>query len=174
MCQYFTNKYCQKYKFYRRKEYRKSNAIHIMAIVSSTLRQSLCPFFSYCSTLYRLEVIPRCRNNLSYIFIHTYYHCQASKAKQMVQQIAEPVVKCSLPLRHYCMMLLLVLLAFGAPSSDYLAKQLTHLLVKPTEWLLQSSNRLKQSRRYAWSVSASSQSTLFKSKTFSYHMVVLE
>ena len=41
--------------------------------------------------------------------------------------------QCCLPLRHYCMMLLLVLLAFDAPSSDYLAKWLTHLLVKATE-----------------------------------------
>ena len=44
------------------------------------------------------------------------------------------------------MMLLLVLLAFDAPPSDYLAKRLTHLLVKQTEWSLESSNRLKQSR----------------------------
>ena len=44
------------------------------------------------------------------------------------------------------MMLLLVLLAFDAPSSDYVAKRLTHLLVKQTEWSLESSNRLKQSR----------------------------
>ena len=44
------------------------------------------------------------------------------------------------------MMLLLVLLAFDAPSSDYLAKRLTYFLVKLTEWLLESSNRLKQSR----------------------------
>ena len=44
------------------------------------------------------------------------------------------------------MMLLLMLLAFDAPSSDYVAKQLTHLLVKQTEWSLESSNRLKQSR----------------------------
>ena len=40
----------------------------------------------------RLEVIPSCCNNLTYIFIHTYYHCQASKAKQMVWQVAERVV----------------------------------------------------------------------------------
>ena len=92
-CQCFTNKCCQKYEFHRRKGYRKSNAISIMAIVSSMLIwQPLYPFFSYCSTLYRLDMIPRCCNNLSHIFIHTYYHCQASKAKQMVQQIAEPVV----------------------------------------------------------------------------------
>ena len=41
--------------------------------------------------------------------------------------------QCSLPLRHCCMMLLLILWTFDAPSSDYLAKQLTHILVKPTE-----------------------------------------
>ena len=41
--------------------------------------------------------------------------------------------QCCLPLSHYCMMLLLVLLAFDAPSSDYLTKRLTHLLVKLTE-----------------------------------------
>ena len=42
-------------------------------------------------------------------------------------------------------MLLLVLLAFDAPSSGYLAKRLTHLFVKTIEWSLESSNRLKQS-----------------------------
>ena len=41
--------------------------------------------------------------------------------------------QCCLPLRHYCMILFLMLLAFDAPSSDYLTKRLTHLLVKPTE-----------------------------------------
>ena len=71
-CQCFTNKCCQKYEFYRRKGYRKSNAICIMAIMSSTLWRPLYLFFSSCSTLYRLEVIPRCCNNLSYIFINTY------------------------------------------------------------------------------------------------------
>ena len=91
-CQCFTNKCCQKYEFYHRKGYRKSNAIRITAIMSSTLWWPLYPFFSYCSTLYGLEMIPRCCNNLSYIFIHTYYHYQASKAKQMVRQVAEPVV----------------------------------------------------------------------------------
>ena len=47
------------------------------------------------------------------------------------------------PRRHYCMMLLLVLLAFDAPSSHYLAKRLTHLLIKPTEYSLESSSRSK-------------------------------
>ena len=42
------------------------------------------------------------------------------------------------------MMFVLMLLAFDAPSTNYLAKQLTHLLVKPTEWSLESSNQLKQ------------------------------
>ena len=40
--------------------------------------------FSHYFTLYRLEVTSWCCNNLSYIFIHTYFHCQAFKAKQMV------------------------------------------------------------------------------------------
>ena len=40
--------------------------------------------FSYYSTLYRLEVTSWCCNNLSYIFIHTYFHCQAFKVKQML------------------------------------------------------------------------------------------
>ena len=81
-----------KYEFSRRKGYRKSNAISIMEIMSFTLWRPLYLFFSYCSTLYKLEVIPRCCNNLSYIFIQTYYHCQVSKAKQMVRQVAERVV----------------------------------------------------------------------------------
>ena len=92
VCQCFPNKYCEKYEFYHRKGYQKPNAICITAIVSSTLWQPLYPLFSCCSTLHRLKVIPRCCNNLSYIFIHTHYHCQASKAKQMVQKIVEPVV----------------------------------------------------------------------------------
>ena len=37
VCQCFTNKCCQRYEFYRRKGYRKSNAIRITAIVSSML-----------------------------------------------------------------------------------------------------------------------------------------
>ena len=90
-CQCFTNKCCQKYKFYCRKGYQKSNAIRITAIMSSALWRPLYPF-SYCFTLYRLEVIPGCCNNLYYIFIHTYYHYQVSKAKQMVWQIAELVI----------------------------------------------------------------------------------
>ena len=91
-CQCFTNKCCQKYEFYYRKGYRKSNAICIMVIMSFTLWQPLYPLFSFCFTLYKLEVIPRCCNNLSYIFIHTYFHCQASKVKQMVWQKGKPVV----------------------------------------------------------------------------------
>ena len=65
------------------------------------------------------------------------------------------IYQCYLPVRHYCMMILLMLLAIIAPSSDYLAKQLTHLLVKPTEWVpgvLQSIETIM----YAWSVSDSS------------------
>ena len=69
-CQCFRNKCCQKYEFYRRKGYQKWNAIHIKAIMSFTLWRPLYPFF-YHSTLYRLEVIARCCNNLSYIFNHT-------------------------------------------------------------------------------------------------------
>ena len=53
--------------------------------------------------------------------------------------------QCSLPLRHYCIMLLLVLLAFNGPSSNNLAKRLTDLVVKSTELSLESANRLKQS-----------------------------
>ena len=43
--------------------------------------------------------------------------------------------QCCLPRRHYCMLLLLMHLGFDAPSSDCLAKWLTHLLVKPPEWV---------------------------------------
>ena len=59
----------------------KSNAIRIMTIMSSMLWRPLYTLFSYCFTLYRLGVMFRCCNNLSYIFIHTYFHCQASKVK---------------------------------------------------------------------------------------------
>ena len=163
-CQCFTNKCCQKYEFYHRKGYRKSNAIHITAIMSSWLWQPLYPLFSYCSTLYGHEVMFRCCNDLSYIFIHTYVCISTVKhpKQKMIQQIVEPVV--NLPLRHYCMMILLVLLGFDASSSDYLAKRLTHLLVKPTEWV--AGVLLTETVTYAWSVSTSLQSTLFKPKTF--------
>ena len=80
-CRCFASKCCQKYKFYRRKEYQKSNAMHITAVMSSTLWWPLYPLLSYYSTLYRLEVMSRCCNNLPYIFVHTYFHCQASKEK---------------------------------------------------------------------------------------------
>ena len=78
--QCFTNKCYQKYEFYNRKGYRKSNAIQIIAIVSPTLSWPLYALFSYHSTLYRLEVMSQYCNNLSYIFIHTYYYCQATIA----------------------------------------------------------------------------------------------
>ena len=65
--------------------------IIITAVMSSTLWWPLYALF-YCSTLYRLEVMSQCCNNLSYIFIHTYFHYQASKAKLMVRQMVEPVV----------------------------------------------------------------------------------
>ena len=80
-CRCFTNKCCWKYEFYHRKGCPKSNTIRIVTIMSSILWRPLCPLFSYCSTLYRLEVMSQCSNNLSYIFIHTYFHSQASKAK---------------------------------------------------------------------------------------------
>ena len=140
--------------------------------MSSTLWRPLYPFFSCCSTLYRLEVIPRCCSNLSYIFIHTYYHYQASKAKQMVRQAAEPVVNvpstktllydtfaCAFDLR--CSFLRL----FSKTNHSFACK--TNRIVAGG---LQSIKTIM----HAWSVSASSQSSLFKSKTVSYHMVVLE
>ena len=65
--------------------------------------------------------------------------------KQMVQQIAEPVVNVA-STKTLLYDAFARVLAFDAPSSDYLAKRLNHLLVKSTEWLLESSNRLKQSR----------------------------
>ena len=66
-------------EFYRRKGYQKSNAIHIMAIMCSRLWRPLYPLFSYYSTLYRLEVMSRCCNNISYIFIHTYVRISTVK-----------------------------------------------------------------------------------------------
>ena len=80
-CQCFTHKCCQKHEFYHRKGYWKSNAIRITTIMSSMLWRPLYTLFSYCFTLYRLGVMFRCCNNLSYIFIHTYFHYQASNAK---------------------------------------------------------------------------------------------
>ena len=97
------------------------------------------------STLYRLEVMFQCCNNLSYIFFHTYVFPLLS-IQSKINGLANSITnrQCCLPLRHYYMMLLLVLLGFNAPSFDYLSK-MTHLLVKSAEWLLESSSWLKQS-----------------------------
>ena len=110
--------------------------------MSSRLWWPLYPLFSYCSTLYRLEVMSRCCNNLSYTYIYPYIHTYVFLStvkhpkQKVVQQIRSGTSRQGcLPLRHYCMMLLLMLLGFDASSSDYLAKWLTHLLVKPTEWV---------------------------------------
>ena len=111
---------------------KKSNAICITAIMSSTLWQPLYPFFSYCFTLYRLEVIPRCCNNLLYIYPYI-LPLPNIQSKTNDSTSSGSSRQCSIPLRHCCMILFLVLLTFDAPSSDYLAKWLTHLLVKPTE-----------------------------------------
>ena len=54
--------------------YHSNHVFYVMA--------TIIPLFSYSSALYRREVMPRCSNNLSYIFIHTYFHCQASKANK--------------------------------------------------------------------------------------------
>ena len=96
----------------------KSNAIRITAIISSMLWQPLYPFFSYCSTLYRLEVMSRCCNNLLSIYISTVKHPKHNKWFKNSRTNRQ----CFLPLRHYCMMLLLMVLAFDAPSFDYLTK----------------------------------------------------
>ena len=98
----------------------------------STLWCPLYPLFSYCSTLCRLDMMSQCCNNLSYIFIHL-----ISTVKHLKQingsTNSRTNTQCCLPLRHYCRMLLVVLLAFDPPFSDYLVKWLTHLLVKPTQ-----------------------------------------
>ena len=168
----FTNKCCQKYEFYRRKCYQKSNTIRITAIVS-TLWRPFYLLFSCCSILYRLEVIPRCCNNLSYIFIHTYYHYQASKAKQMVRQTVEPVVM-MLPSTKT-----LLYDAFGHAfvlrcSFLRLLSKMTHSFACTTNRIVAGVLQSIKTITHAWSVSTSSQSTLLKSKTFSYCMEVLE
>ena len=83
---------------------------------------------------------------LIYLSIHTYvFPLSSIQTKTNDSTNSGTSRQGCLPLRHYCMMLLLVLLGFDIPSSDYLARWLTHLLVKPTEWVLESSNWLKQS-----------------------------
>ena len=123
------------------KGHQKSNAISIMAFMYSTLWWPLYSLFSYCFTLSRLEVMSRCCNNLSYIFIYTCFHCQAWKSKTNGLSNSKTSHQGCLPLRHYCEMFLLMLLAFDVPFSDYLVKWLTHLLVKlkscwssPNDW----------------------------------------
>ena len=66
----------------RKKEYWKSNAISITAIMSSMLRRSLYPLFSYCFMLNRLEVMSQCCNNFfTYlsIYISTVKHPKQNK-----------------------------------------------------------------------------------------------
>ena len=72
-------------KFYRREgvtkikcyAYHSNHVFYVMATIISLL------FLLF--HLYRVEVMSRCRNNLSFVFIHTWFHCQASKTKRMVQ-----------------------------------------------------------------------------------------
>ena len=66
----------------------------------------------------------------SFLYIYPYiFPLSSIQSKINGSTNGETICQCYLPLRHYCMMLL----SFGTPSSDYLAKQLTHLLIKPTE-----------------------------------------
>ena len=66
----------------------------------------------------------------SFLYIYPYiFPLSSIQSKINGSTNGETICQCYLPLRHYCTMLL----SFGAPSSDYLAKQLTHLLIKPTE-----------------------------------------
>ena len=103
---------------------------------------------------------------LIYLSIHTYvFPLSSIQTKTNDSTNSGTSRQGCLPLRHYCMMLLLVLLGFDIPSSDYLAKRLTHLLVKPTEWVTRVL-QLIETITYAWSVNAFLQSVLFKPKTF--------
>ena len=71
-------------------------------------------------------------------------------------------------------MLLLMLLALDASSSGYLAKRLTHLFVNPVE-MVAGVLQLIETIMHVWSVSALSQSALFKPKPFlTVWYVVLE
>ena len=99
--------------------YQGNHVFFIMATIIS--------LFSNCSTLYGLDVMSRCCNNLLYIFIHIHMYIATVKhpSKTNGSANSETTHQFCLPLRHYCM----VLLAFNAPSSNYLAKRLTHLLV---------------------------------------------
>ena len=98
--------------------YQGNHVFFIMATIIS--------LFSNCSTLYRLEVMSGCCNNLLCIFIHIHILPLSSiQSKTNGSTNSKTTHQFCLPLRHYCM----VLLAFNAPSSNYLAKRLTHLLV---------------------------------------------
>ena len=107
--------------------YHGNHVFYIMATIISLLSPP-CISLRWCPDAVIIFLI--------YLSMHTYVHISTVKhpKQKMVQQIRSGTSRQGcLPLRHYCMMLLLVLLGFDAPSSDYLAKRLTHLLVKPTE-----------------------------------------
>ena len=151
--------------------YWKSNAIRITTILSSTLWWPLYPFFSCCSTLYRLEVIPRCCNDLSYIFIliTTAKHPKQNKwfDKKWNQLSMLPSTMTPLYDAFAC--------AFGLWCSFFqLLSKMTHSFAYKTNRMVAGVLQSIETIMHAWSVSASSQSALFKSKTFSYHMVVLQ
>ena len=55
-----------------------------------------------------------------------------------------------------------------------LLSKTTHLFASKTNTIVAGALQSIETITHAWSVNASSQSALFKSKTFSYHLVVLE
>ena len=172
-CQFFTNKCFQKYEFYHRKVYQKSNAIPITAIMFSSYGNHYIPCFLIVPPCTGLRWCPNAVI-IFLIYLSTHiFPLLSIQSKTNDSTNSGTSIPCCPPLRHYYMMPLLILLAFDAPSSDCLAKQHTHLLVKPTEWVTRVLQSI-ETIMYAWSVGASSQSTLFKPKTFSYHMVVLD
>ena len=156
-------KHLLKHEFHRRKACQKSNAICIMAIMSSTLWRPLYPCFlivphciglKWCSNIVIIFLI--------YLSIHT---STVEHPKQNEWFDMGTSLQCCfsphLPLKHYCM----VLLALDSPSSTYLAKWLRWYAYK-TNIIVAGLLQLIETITHTWSVRASSQDALLQPKFF--------
>ena len=143
-----------------------------MAIMSSMLRQPVQPLFSYSFMLYNLEVMSQCCNNFfTYLSIHisTVKHPQQNKwfNKWWKRSSMLPFTK-TLLYDAFAR-------AFGLRCSFFqLLSKTTYSFACKTSKIVTEVLQSIESITHAWPGSTLSQSALFKLKTFSYCMVVLE
>ena len=172
LCQCFINKCCRKYEFYRRKGYQKSNAIRITAIMPSTLWWPLYSLFSYCFTLYRLRW---CLDAVIIFLLYLSIHISTVKYPKQNKWFNKWRNQLSMLSSTKTLLYNALDCALGIQCS------FLQLFSKAIHWFACKTNRtvtgvlqLIETIMHAWSVTTSSQSTQFKPKMFSYHIVVLE